>query len=95
MSKGEVTNWLSSHGTGNALTGALAKELAQISQLGWYIAPHSQDRYCVGKLTLEKFASRRIVTDEEGKALAFPTIEAARTFMKDQLGILTPQIFDF
>jgi len=95
MSEGEVTNWLNSQGKAGTLTLPAAKGLADTSPLGWYIAPHSQNRFCVGKLTLEKLASRHIVTDEEGKALAFPTIEAARTFMRDQLGILTPQIFDF
>lgn len=95
MPDGDVTNWLNSRGTGSALTLAAARELADRSPLGWYIAPHSQDRYCVGKLTLEKFASRHMVTDEEGRALAFPTIDAAKQFMKEQLGIVTPQVFDY
>jgi hypothetical protein len=95
MSEGEVTKWLTSHGTANVLTVPLARDLAHKSLLGWYIAPYSQDRFCVGKLTLEKLASRHIVTDEEGKALAFPTIEAAQSFMKEQLGILAPQVFDY
>lgn len=95
MSNGEVTNWLSSHGRANALTVVLAKDLAQISPLGWYIAPYSQGHFCVGKLTLEKLASRHTVTDDEGKALTFPTIAAAKSFMKEELGILIPQIFEF
>jgi len=95
MRDGEVTNWLNSRGTGSVLTVAAAKDLAHRSPLGWYIAPHSQDRFCVGKLTLEKLASRHMVTDEAGKALAFPTIEAAKRFMKEQLGIVTPQVFDY
>ena len=95
MSKGEVTQWLTSKGQCGALTLPMARDLAQRSLLGWYIAPYSQEHFCIGKMTLEKLASRHIVTDEDGKALAFPTIEAARTFMKHQLGILTPQLFEF
>jgi len=95
MSEGEVTKWLTSRGNPGALTLPMARDLAHESLLGWYIAPYSHEHFCIGKLTLDKLASRHIVTDEEGKALAFPTIEAARTFMKHQLGILTPQIFEF
>jgi len=95
MPDGDVTNWLNSRGMGSALTLAAARDLADRSPLGWYIAPHSHDRYCVGKLTLEKFASRHMVTDEEGRALAFPTIDAAKRFMIEQLGIVTPQVFDY
>jgi hypothetical protein len=95
MSEGEITKWLTSHGKANGFTVPVAKDLAHTSLLGWYIAPHSEDRFCVGKLALEKFASRHIVTDEEGKALVFPTIDAARRFMNEELGILAPQIFDY
>jgi hypothetical protein len=95
MSEGEVTQWLTSRGESGAFTLRMARDLAHESLLGWYIAPYSQEHFCIGKLTLDKLASRHIVTDEEGKALVFPTIEAARTFMQHQLGILMPQIFEF
>ena len=95
MCEGEITRWLTSRGSRGALTLPMARDLAHESLLGWYIAPYSQNHFCVGKLALDKLASRHVVTDEEGKALAFPTVDAAKTFMKHQLGITTPQIFEF
>lgn len=94
MAERDTTDWLTSRGKATVLTLPVAKVLAHVSTVGWYIAPFSQDRFCVGKLTLEKYASRHIVTDEAGQALTFPTIDAAKCFMSEQLGILTPQIYD-
>jgi len=94
MTERDTTDWLTSRGKADVLTVAIAEVLAQVSPLGWYIAPCAQNRFCIGKFTPEKYASRHIVTDEAGQALTFPTIEAAKDFLSEQLGILTPQIFD-
>ena len=94
MSEGEVTKWLTSHGGASTLTVELAKQLARESRVGWYIVPHSHDRFSVGKLTLEKLASRHTITDDEGAPLTFTSVEEAKAFLKNQLGILVPQVFD-
>jgi len=95
MAQGDVTKWLTSHGEAEKLTVPLAKNLARELPLGWYVAPYANGRFCVGKLTLEKFASRHIVTDEDEHALTFATIDEAKTFLRDELAVLAPQIYDY
>ncbi len=93
MDEGEVTLWLQEHGRASKLSVELAREFARESHLGWYVAPHSHDRFAIGKLTLAKVSSRHIVTDADGNALTFDTVDNAKQFLQDQLGIDTSQVF--
>jgi hypothetical protein len=95
MAEDTITEWLIRKGRKKDLSIELAKQLASESRLGWYIAPHGHKRYLIGKVTLQKLSSRHIVMDDEGKALTFESIEDAKTFLRDELKILTPQVFNF
>lgn len=94
MAERDTTDWLTKRGDATVLTLSGAKVLAQMSSVGWYIAPYSHGLFYVGKHTLGKYASRHVIADEAGQAFTFPTIDAAKCFMKEQLEILTPQVFD-
>lgn len=93
MSEEEITQWLIMRGRKKGLSIELAKQLAAKSRLGWFIAPHSYGRFTIGKITLQKLSSRHIVTDDDGKALTFATVEEAKAFLRDELAILVPHVF--
>jgi hypothetical protein len=93
MAEVDITKWLIHRGKKRVLTIDLARQLARESRLGWYIAPHSHRRYVIGKVTLQKVFSRHIVTDDRGKPLSFDTVEAAKAFLRDELGVFVAQVF--
>ena len=93
MNEQEITQWLAKRNRKKQLSIELAKELAAESRLGWFIARHGHNRFAIGKVTLQKLSSRYFVLDDEGKALTFDTVEQAKTFLKDELKILTPHVF--
>lgn len=95
MDEGEVTLWLQEHGKAGKLSLDLARELARESHLGWYVAPHSHNRFTIGKLTLAKISSRHIVTDADGNALTFDTVADAKRFLQDHFGIDASQVFGY
>lgn len=95
MSEDEITHWLIKRSPKRNLSINLAKQLAAESRLGWYVAPHGHNRYAIGKITLQKLSTRHIVTDDEGKPLTFASVEEAKTFLRDQLKILAPQVFQY
>ena len=93
MDEGEVTLWLQEHGRAGKLNLELAWKLARESHLGWYIAPHSHNRFAIGKLSLAKVSSRHIVTDADGNALTFDSVADAKQFLQDKFGISASQVF--
>jgi hypothetical protein len=93
MAEDEITQWLTKRTRKKQLTFALAKQLAGESRLGWFIAHHGHNRYVIGKVTLQKLSSRYVVTDDQGKALTFGSVEEAKKFLQDELKILTPHVF--
>ena len=95
MDEGEVTLWLQEHGRATKLDVDLARRLARESHMGWYIAPHSHNRFAIGKLTLAKISSRHIVTDSAGTPLTFATLLDAKKFLQDEFGIDSSQVFGF
>ena len=95
MDEGEVTLWLQEHGRAAKLNVELARQLARESHLGWYVAPHSHNRFAIGKLTLAKVSSRHIVTDANGNALTFENIADAKRFLQDEFGIDSSQVFGY
>lgn len=95
MDEGEVTLWLQEHGRAGKLNLELAWKLARESHLGWYIAPHSHNRFAIGKLTLAKVSSRHIVTDADGNALTFDSVADAKQFPQDKFGINASQVFGY
>lgn len=95
MAEDEITNWLAKRGRKGDLSIELAKQLAAESRLGWYIAPHGHNRYAIGKITLQKLSTRHIVNDDEGKPLTFGSVEEAKIFLRDELKILAPQVFNY
>jgi hypothetical protein len=95
MPEESVTQWLVKQGRKKDLSIELAKQLAAESRLGWYIAPHGHRRFVIGKVTLQKLASRHVVTDDDGKPLSFNSVDEAKAFLRDELKILTPQVFNF
>jgi len=95
MDKGEVTLWLQEHGRAGKLSVELAQQLARESHVGWYIAPHSHNRFAIGKLTLAKISSRHIVTDADGNALTFDTVAEAKQFLQNHFGIDASQVFGY
>lgn len=91
----EITQWLAKRGRKRDLSIELAKQLAAESRLGWYVAPHGHKRYVIGKITLQRLSARHMVTDDDGKPLAFDSIEQAKAFLRHELGILAPHVFNF
>ena len=95
MAEDEVTLWLSKRGRKRDFTVEVAKQHAAESRLGWYIAPHGHKRFVIGKVTLQRLSIRHVVLDGSGKPLIFESIEEAKAFLRDELKILTPQIYNF
>ncbi len=95
MSEDEITQWLSKRGQKRDLSIELAKQLAMESRLGWYIAPHAHNRFAIGKVTLKRLSTRHFITDDAGKPLTFESVDLAKAFLRDELKILTPQVYKF
>jgi len=90
----EITEWLSRKGR-KALDLEAAKQLAADLPQQWYVAPHGTKGYLVGKMTMQKFSTRHILVDADGKAMFFPTIESAIAFLRTELNVPKPHIFNF
>jgi hypothetical protein len=95
MSGDDTTGWLTERGRKGNLTVPLAKQLAAESQRGWYVAHHGHDRFVVGRMTLQKLSSGHIVIDDQGNPLTFASVAQAKAFLRDELEIHSPQVFDF
>ena len=94
MSEDEITQWLVKRGRKKDLSIELAKKLAAESRLGWLIFPHGHKGYAIGKATLKKLSSRHVLTDDDGRVIAFATVDEAKTFLRDELKILAPHLLN-
>jgi len=90
----EITEWLSNRGR-KALTLESARQLAAESPQQWYVALHGTKGYIVGKMTLQKFSARHILVDETGQPMLFPTIESAVAFVRAELKVERPHVFNY
>jgi hypothetical protein len=90
----EITEWLSSRGR-TALNLEAAKQLAAESTQQWYVALHGTKGYIVGKMTMQKFSARHILVDESGQPMLFPTIESAVAFVRSELKVERPHVFNY
>ena len=95
MSEDEITQWLVKRGRKKDLSIALAKQLAAESRLGWFIVPHGHKGFAIGKVNLKKLSSRHVLTEDDGRVVNFPTVEDAKTFLRDELHILAPHVFNY
>lgn len=90
----EITEWLARQGR-KALTLEAARQLAAESPAQWYVAACGARGYLVGKMTLQKYSARHILVDDKGEPLLFPTIEAALAFLRADLKIPKPHVFNY
>jgi hypothetical protein len=90
----EITQWLARNGR-KALTLEAARLLAAESPDHWYVASHGTKGFLVGKMTLQKFSQRHILVDKTGQAMIFPTVEAALVFLRADLRIPSPHVFNY
>lgn len=90
----EITEWLSNRGR-RALNLESARQLAAESPQQWYVALHGSKGYIVGKMTLQKFSARHILVDETGQPMLFPTIESAVAFVRAELKVERPHVFNY
>lgn len=95
MSEDEITQWLVKRGRHKDLSIDLAKQLAAESRLGWFIVPHGHKGFAVGKVNLKKLSSRHVLTEEDGRVVTFASVEDARAFLRDELQILAPHVFNY
>lgn len=92
MSQDDLSYWLVKRGKNVGIEAA--RKLAAESRLGWYIAPHSGKRYAIGKIHGARMSTRHFLTDDQGKVIAFDSIDDAKKFLRDELKILMAQVFD-
>lgn len=59
------------------------------------MASHGTRGFLVGKMTLQKFSQRHILVDEAGQAMLFATVEAALVFLRTDLRIPNPHVFNY
>jgi hypothetical protein len=90
----EITEWLAKKGR-TALNFEAAKQLAAESPLQWYVASCGTRGYLVGKMTMQKFSARHILVDETGEPFLFATIEGAVAFLRGELKVLNPHVFNY
>lgn len=90
----EITEWLAKRGL-KTLDLETAKQLAAESPELWYVASHGGKGFLVGKMTMHKFSARHILVDPEGQAMHFPTAEAALAFLRTELKVARPHVFNF
>jgi hypothetical protein len=90
----EITEWLSRNGR-KTLTVEAARQLALESPDHWYIASGGGKGFVVGKMTPQKFSQRHIVVDEAGQAMLFSTVESATAFLRVDLKVPRPHVFNF
>jgi len=90
----EITEWLARNGR-KTLTLEAARQLAAESPQQWYVASFGVKGYLVGKMTLQKYSARHILVDESGEAVVFATIESAKVFLRIELNIANPHVFNY
>ncbi|MGH8641351.1 MAG: hypothetical protein ACRET6_06555 [Burkholderiales bacterium] len=88
----EITEWLAKNGR-QTLDLAAAKRLASDSPDHWYIAPHGDKGYIIGKMTMQKYSARHILVDEKQEPMYFVTSDAARRFLQNYLKVQNPHVF--
>ena len=94
MSEDEITQWLVQRGRKKDLNIELAKQLAAEERLGWFIVPHGHKGFAIGKVNLKKLSSRHVLTEDDGRVMSFATVEDAKAFLRDELQILAPHVFN-
>ena len=90
----EITQWMARNGR-KALTPETAKLLAVESPDHWYVAPQGTRGFMVGKMSLQKFSQRHVLVDATGQAMVFPSLEAALIFLRVDLKIASPHVFNY
>ncbi len=95
MPEDEITQWLVKRGRTKDLSIELAKELAVESRLGWFVVPHGHKGYAIGKVNLKKLSSRHVLTGDDGRVLTFASVDEAKAFLRDELKILAPHVFNW
>ena len=93
-SSDEITEWLAGQGR-QSLNLEAAKRLAAESPQQWYVASCGARGYLVGKMTLQKYSARHILVDDKGEPVLFPTIEGALAFLRNELRIPNPHVFNY
>jgi hypothetical protein len=90
----EITEWLARNGR-KTLDLEAARQLAAQSPEQWYIARHGKHGYLIGKMTLQKYSARHIVVDDAGQPMLFPAVESAIAFLRTELHVARPHVFNF
>ena len=90
----EITEWMARNGR-NTLDLAAARLLAVESPQQWYIASHGAKGFLVGKMTLQKYSARHILVDDAGQPMLFSTIDNAIAFLRTDLKIANPHVFNY
>jgi hypothetical protein len=90
----EITLWLTRNGR-KALTLEAARLLAAESPEHWYVAAHGAKGFIIGKMTMQKFSQRHILVDEAGQPMLFAAIEGATAFLRTELKITQPHVFNY
>ena len=90
----EITEWLARNGR-ETLNLETARLLAAESPELWYVASHGSKGFLVGKMTMQKFSARHILVDPDGQAMHFPTADAAIAFLRTELKVAKPHVFNF
>ena len=90
----EITEWLAKTGR-KALDVESAKLLAAESPQQWYVASHGVKGYLVGKMTMQKYSARHILVDGSGQPVLFKNVESAKSFLRHELKIPHPHVFDY
>ena len=89
-----ITEWLHARGSEH-LTVELARRLAKESKTGWFITAHGKAEFVIGKFAVVKYTPNHFIKGDDGQPLTFHSVEAARIFLADQLGVIAPAIFNF
>lgn len=90
----EITLWLTRNGR-KTLTLEAARQLAAESPEHWYVASHGTKGFLIGKMTMQKFSQRHILVDDTGQPMLFATAEGAVAFLRKELRIATPHVFNY
>lgn len=90
----EITEWMAKNGR-RTLTQDAARLLAAESPDHWYVAPLGGRGFMVGKMSLQKFSQRHVLVDATGQTLLFPSVEAALVFLRVDLKVPNPHVFNY
>lgn len=90
----EITEWMAKNGR-KTLTREAAGLLAADSPDHWYVAPLGARGFMVGKMSPQKFSQRHVLVDATGQTLLFPTLETALVFLRVDLKVANPHVFNY